>query len=461
MRTLKTIVIQCSIVFVLLSIVSLNGFGQSSWQKAYGTTRNDYPRQMIRISDGGYLLTGESYVQSADIYTTGYLVKTKSNGDTSWTKRLFPSDSETSVFANSVYELNSNSFIIGGGGDKLPNGKYNFILEIDSNGSVVWCKKHYTYRTYTILDVLSNNDVVFSDGYLLGRMDTTGTLDWKIDYPTYFTPRRVIRNHRRNFCYIYYGAGGVYYREINPSGQIIKDQLFGVGSGVATGALIQDSEHNFIEVNPTADSKILHAAKFDTTLNILWDKTYSSLSVGVNVNALVQTVEGGYVMIGQFFNDPEGDICFFKIDKEGNKEYFTWLTRFGREEKAIDAYGDSDGGIVFFGYGDEGPQGGVDLLLAKVNSEGTMGVPFLSYGKELQLTLYPNPTQNYLQIKSKENLNGIIQIYQLDGICILENKISNKDSSEVDVQNLSSGIYVVKVTDDMTGSFYCQKFIKK
>ncbi len=450
METLKNKFINYKIALLLFCLVSLNGFGQSSWQRAYGTSYKDFARQMIHLSNGDYLLSGENYVQSNGIYTTGYIVKTKPNGDTIWTKRFFPTDSGTGVIIPTIYEINPNDYLLSEG---------TILIGLDSNGNIMWSKGKYNANIFSILDYTATNKIIFCNNLKIGSVDTSGVFNWVINFPHNINPRLVIKTIGGKYCYLYKDSiNRVYFKEVSAFGQILRDTLLPFLSiHAVTGLLFQDKDGNFISVN---DDQAINVIKFNNSLEILWQKSHP-VSATHYSDAITQTSDNYYVIVGEYLNDPAGDISFLKIDTSGNKIFFKSLARFGKQEKAVDAYGDNDGGIVFFGRGEDGQFGDFDLLLAKINSDGTLGIPFLSYGKELQLTLYPNPAQDYLQIKSKENLNGKIQVYQLDGICVFENEISNKDISEVDVQNLSSGIYLVKVTDDMTGSFYCQKFIKK
>ncbi|MEE9350576.1 MAG: T9SS type A sorting domain-containing protein [Flavobacteriaceae bacterium] len=72
----------------------------------------------------------------------------------------------------------------------------------------------------------------------------------------------------------------------------------------------------------------------------------------------------------------------------------------------------------------------------------------------LDFSVYPIPTQNSLNIKSKTEITKI-EIYSKLGQLLLKETASN----EVDISNLSQGLYFVKV-EDVNGDFGVKKIIK-
>lgn len=74
------------------------------------------------------------------------------------------------------------------------------------------------------------------------------------------------------------------------------------------------------------------------------------------------------------------------------------------------------------------------------------------------LSVYPNPTQDKLQIKNIENENVNVNIYNVLGSKMIHT-IANKNESVIDVSSLASGIYFVRLT--VQGSTQEFKIIKK
>lgn len=82
----------------------------------------------------------------------------------------------------------------------------------------------------------------------------------------------------------------------------------------------------------------------------------------------------------------------------------------------------------------------------------TVNEPTIITGKDL--TIYPNPVEHELNIKTTKKINQI-EIYSLTG-----QKILTSTKTNIEVSKLSKGIYILKIlTDD--GQQLTQKFIKK
>lgn len=73
-----------------------------------------------------------------------------------------------------------------------------------------------------------------------------------------------------------------------------------------------------------------------------------------------------------------------------------------------------------------------------------------------QFSIYPNPSQNVVNIESKNNLIiESIKIVDLSGKIIIE---KNQYTNQVDIENLSNGMYIVEVASE--GRIYKKKLIK-
>lgn len=70
----------------------------------------------------------------------------------------------------------------------------------------------------------------------------------------------------------------------------------------------------------------------------------------------------------------------------------------------------------------------------------------------VSFNLYPNPTKNSINIQVKEPLE-LVQIYSMQGILVKETSKTN-----IDVSNLSSGLYLLKVS--IQDRIVSKKFIK-
>lgn len=67
-----------------------------------------------------------------------------------------------------------------------------------------------------------------------------------------------------------------------------------------------------------------------------------------------------------------------------------------------------------------------------------------------KVLLYPNPVTNgdNLTIKFKSNLSAKLEMYNVTGKLVFVDEVSNQDSKVVDTNNLSNGIYMLKISSD-------------
>lgn len=72
--------------------------------------------------------------------------------------------------------------------------------------------------------------------------------------------------------------------------------------------------------------------------------------------------------------------------------------------------------------------------------------------KNLKFSLYPNPSTNIVNIEIATQIKSV-EIYSLQG-----QKVLSADNKEINISNLASGMYIVKV-QDLSGSFATKKLI--
>jgi len=72
---------------------------------------------------------------------------------------------------------------------------------------------------------------------------------------------------------------------------------------------------------------------------------------------------------------------------------------------------------------------------------------------ELGISVYPNPTNNYLFIEGNKNSISV-SIYNLLGKKVM----SVKNTNRVDVRDLSNGVYTIRISDGVSQTD--RKFIK-
>jgi hypothetical protein len=96
----------------------------------------------------------------------------------------------------------------------------------------------------------------------------------------------------------------------------------------------------------------------------------------------------------------------------------------------------------------------VDVTTTFVNNEAACaGLSIEDNAFGLGVSVYPNPTDNYLFIEGNKNPISI-SIYNLLG----KKVISTKNTNRIDVKELSSGVYIINISDGISQTD--RKFVK-
>lgn len=95
-----------------------------------------------------------------------------------------------------------------------------------------------------------------------------------------------------------------------------------------------------------------------------------------------------------------------------------------------------------------------NLLYYIIEYSNTTSIPEV---KTIPVSVYPNPTINIINVKLDESLLGsFYNVYDNTGKLMLTGEI-NSDNTTVDMSNLSSGIYLFRLRDNLNYSFKVMK----
>ncbi|MBL0104798.1 MAG: hypothetical protein IPP51_14180 [Bacteroidetes bacterium] len=168
-------------------ILKLNSSGQLLWVKTTGGSGKDRAQDIIQIGDGTYFVTGYT-TSSPALYYDAFLYHLDTNGDSLWFKRYGTALYED---ANSVRALSNGGYLLGGQAQNGANGFDQYLIRTDSNGDTIWTKKLGTIATENVEHIaIAPNGFILAgsssasgtdDGYLV-KTDTTGAVLWTNTY---------------------------------------------------------------------------------------------------------------------------------------------------------------------------------------------------------------------------------------------------------------------------------------
>ena len=265
-------------------LVKLDASGSVLWQKTYGTYQSDIGFYGDITSDGGFILTGHTYLEERtdkDIW----LIKTDEEGSVLWSKTYGDSMSQSAIF---LQETGDGGFILLG---KTTGGSSQsdiLLIKTDMLGAQDW-QKQIAY---------SGNDVPYAvketiDGYivistttsmgqgekdiLLSKFDYSGNLVWEKTY----------------------GGGALEYGfdvKVDSDGYVL------VGSTSSYGTMFYD----------------MWILKVDQSGEIIWEQIYSGTNIDIG-RSIIANGSGGYVVLAQTSSYGAGEYDFWvlKIDENG------------------------------------------------------------------------------------------------------------------------------------------------
>lgn len=182
-----------------------------------------------------------------------------------------------------------------------------------------------------------------------------------------------------------------------------------------TGVLCLTSYNPIAEPNQQFD---YHLTAFNRAGNILWEQTYSD-SGFTNVPNQLLKVQGGYLIVGQRYDDDDGDMVAVKVDDQGN---FLWRKTFGGGSYDSGNAGIElqNGELLLLGWTRSFGLGQRDFYLVKTDEQGneewleTYGASTNEVGESIiRLT-----DGNYLLTGSASLASGsgsVGRLYKIDG----------------------------------------------
>ena len=378
-------------------IFKVDKFGDTLWVKKYG-----WAIHMIKTNDDGFALSGTIIDTNQSVVP--YLLKLDINGDSLWTQ----------IYSNysggvSVTQLKDSGYVICGD---------HFLFKTDALGNIIWSKN--IPASGGVLECY-NGDLFFYGGnnancYIAALLTSTGFTKWNKNYVCIssgslsFSLLEAVQLPDSNFAvisssYQIINAGWDFMKINKDNGDTLSTKIF-PWKVTSVGSIALTKDSNIIL---TLEDKL---AKIDFEGGIIWSDTISFIAYD-----LTTSLDGGFGVAGIEYSGGPG-------------------TGFPYHYRSVYAKLDSLGNIYNF-----------------------QGIPSIAVN---ELRVYPKPAFNQLAISSEQLANGqevTVIIYDVLGKVQLQQKIIPQGDFKVDVNGLSSGLYMLQLKQE--GRLFNGRFLKE
>jgi len=141
--------------------------------------------------------------------------------------------------------------------------------------------------------------------------------------------------------------------------------------------------------------------------------------------------------------------------------YVGWLqTQEGFLNVGFDSNNDANSEVYFNvgGAWQSSALNGAIMIRPRVGGDYSVYTPITNEATLAEaLVIYPNPTESVLNIQTTLTGDLFLQVYDQSGRMVISKQTSNK---QLNVEQLSSGYYILKVSDLSNGAVKMQQFIK-
>ncbi len=480
-----------TILFCLVLLFPFHSFGQIIlYEKMHGVpNRGQFAYDIIETTDGNFLLCGISAINSPWGFD-GKIMKVNQNGDTLWTKTLYASTYNNSNDLLLSIAPNGNNYVFAGGGFVNNQQKQDaWLLEYSLNGT----KTKEVKFGGTQNDIINKIVPLSSGGFIaVGNTKSFGTqiggadmwiirlnnnLDtlWTktIDMGYIDDASGIIPFQNDKFLIIgnscVANCNALFNYEINAHilvtdtlGNLLSDKTFSSGKKNIFSAIAATNDGGAIitgGINTAANHPNIQlwAVKLNANTDTVWTKRYGLANRYNGGNSIFQQADGNYI-IGAYtqtycdqINTDYDDPWVLKLNSNGDT---LWTLHMGGMEndgikKIISA---NDGTLVFAGYYDL-PS---DTLVIMVPSKFYIGKvidTLLSSTPAVhsifEINLFPNPLSTQTTLTANQNLsNATLTVSNIFGQTVKEIKNISGQAVTLSRNNLSSGIYFIRLTQD-------------
>jgi hypothetical protein len=317
------------------------------WGKTYGGNKYDEGYAVVQATDGGYAVLGDWLSPSGGPFSIG-LTKTDENGTEQLTSRLMGSHAD--VHAKDIVQTSDGGYAITGYSyytitpGHPPQGHYAFLIRFSENCSFIGSTIYEWPEDEEGSALVQSADGGFA---VAGQTSSWGAGDYDM---------LLIKT--------------------NATGGLLWNKTYGGAGTETTFSMAQTSDAGYILAGSTNSSGFggtdVFLVKTDAFGNMSWSKTYGGAGMDVGYK-VIQTIEGGYAVVGTTtsLTGGDNDVYLIKTDSNGN---LLWSKNFPKNQNEVgtSVIQTQDNGFALVAYTNTYAAGNSDAWLIKTDANGAM-----------------------------------------------------------------------------------------
>jgi hypothetical protein len=251
------------------------------------------------------------------------------------------------------------------------------LVKTDAAGELEWEKRFYLGSYSNLYDIQQTTDggyiLLGLHGYTahLVKTNAAGDIEWKKDLSEYAPGRSIVQTTDGGFFILGgYSPLGVddvkmYLAKVSSKGDLDWERFLGGGLSIIGNSIKPTIDGGYILAGVVANAFSvgkMYLIKTDASGNVVWEKMVGNYNLNEPVNAVQQTTDGGFILVGT----SNYSMYIAKTNSTGDLQWQKRLTSF------LAQYGNAvhqtlDGGFVFSG---KVANISSDMYLAKTNATG-------------------------------------------------------------------------------------------
>jgi len=319
------------------------------WNETYGGVEDDRAFCATNTSDGNFILAGFTFSYGAGS-SDGWIIKVNGEGRKIWNKTYGGPNADEFRWILQVEDalvLVGNTFSYGMGKSD------GWLVKIDNLGNIIWNKTYGGSDVDKIFCATYTQDGGFilagftfsygnsgSDGWLV-KVNGDGDIIWNKTYGGLSTDafRAIVNTEDGGYVTVGYtnstgqGMSDIWIVKVDEQGNVLWEKTYGGKKGDGAYSLVQVKDgYVIVGYSSSSDEKGVDAwiIRTDTSGEIVWNKTYGESNWDL-ANAVIKTDDGGYAFVGYTFSFGNGgrDVWLVKVDSNGNLQ---WNNAYGGED---------------------------------------------------------------------------------------------------------------------------------